>query len=481
MINDINISAINKNASQTELDSHANMPVVGRHCYIINDTGKTADVNAFAPDIKALKIPIVDAAIQYDCPYDGTVYILIVRNALYVKSMSNNLIPPFVMREAGIEVNDTPKIQKNDPGVEDHSIYFPSTNFRIPLSLWGVFSFFPTSKPTEDMVIECEEVYVLTPENWNPHSSAYAANEDSMLDWQGNLVEAKDRRKIIIEDIKESTTMAAPLSIGETEANLVNEIYSNIDKNNIESSLHYIPPSANQVASVLAGIDPNLNDVTLCTRMENMACLSHFKTNIGAVTVSKTGEYILEDDPVEECQDTDTERENESECNEDNEDVTEQFTINSLYQELHAGIEDFDEVFASAAHAGRAQGISAEQLSKVWRINIEDAERTLEVVNQRSLHKTNPSLARNYPTNDRMLRYNRIEQYFFMDTFFATKKAGKSSRGNTCCQLFVTDRGFYICCSHEVKERSFVGSQTVCKGNWCTRSHNIRCCRGTNI
>ncbi len=41
-----------------------------------------------------------------------------------------------------------------------------------------------------------------------------------------------------------------------------------------------------------------------------------------------------------------------------------------------------------------------------------------------------------------MLRYKRINEYFFMDTFFATKKAGKSSRGNSCCQLFVTDKGF---------------------------------------
>ena len=29
-----------------------------------------------------------------------------------------------------------------------------------------------------------------------------------------------------------------------------------------------------------------------------------------------------------------------------------------------------------------------------------------------------------------------------MDTFFATKESGKSSRGNTFCQLFVTDKGF---------------------------------------
>jgi hypothetical protein len=42
-----------------------------------------------------------------------------------------------------------------------------------------------------------------------------------------------------------------------------------------------------------------------------------------------------------------------------------------------------------------------------------------------------------------MLPYKRVDEYFFMDTFFATKKAGKSSRNNTCCQLlFVTDKGF---------------------------------------
>ena len=29
-----------------------------------------------------------------------------------------------------------------------------------------------------------------------------------------------------------------------------------------------------------------------------------------------------------------------------------------------------------------------------------------------------------------------------MDTFFATKKGGRSSRGHTCCQLFIMDKGF---------------------------------------
>jgi hypothetical protein len=48
----------------------------------------------------------------------------------------------------------------------------------------------------------------------------------------------------------------------------------------------------------------------------------------------------------------------------------------------------------------------------------------------------------NYLMGDRMLCYKQIGQYFFMDTLFAMSKAGKPTRGNSCCQLFVTDKGF---------------------------------------
>ena len=41
-----------------------------------------------------------------------------------------------------------------------------------------------------------------------------------------------------------------------------------------------------------------------------------------------------------------------------------------------------------------------------------------------------------------MLQYKQIREFYFVDTFFAISKAGKSSRGNTCCQLFVSHKGF---------------------------------------
>ena len=112
--------------SRSELDSHANMVVLGKNCFVFDGIhGKTCTVEPFNPSIRtAKKVPIVDAAIAYDCPYLHKTFLLIVQNVLYIPSMDNNLIPPFILREAGLEVKDTPKIHINDPTANDHSLAF---------------------------------------------------------------------------------------------------------------------------------------------------------------------------------------------------------------------------------------------------------------------------------------------------------------------------------------------------------------------
>jgi hypothetical protein len=77
--------------------------------------------------------------------------------------MANNLIPEFMMHKAGIIVNSMPKIQVTDPSVDDYAITFLETGFHILLSLWGMFSYFPTSKPSRDDLVEPEDVILLTP------------------------------------------------------------------------------------------------------------------------------------------------------------------------------------------------------------------------------------------------------------------------------------------------------------------------------
>ena len=48
-----------------ELDSHANMPVVGKGAHV-EYTDRTADVNAFSPQYDTAQLPIVDSVLQYD-------------------------------------------------------------------------------------------------------------------------------------------------------------------------------------------------------------------------------------------------------------------------------------------------------------------------------------------------------------------------------------------------------------------------------
>jgi hypothetical protein len=124
-------------SSRMELDSHDNMPVVGRNADIYLIQGEL-------PDYESMMIPIVDAAVLYQSPYDRKLYNLVIRNDLRAPSMQNNLVPSFVLREAGIRVKDTPKNQTIEPTEEDHSMYFPETDFQIPLSLWGMFLYFVT-------------------------------------------------------------------------------------------------------------------------------------------------------------------------------------------------------------------------------------------------------------------------------------------------------------------------------------------------
>jgi hypothetical protein len=60
--------------------------------------------------------------------------------------------------------------------------------------------------------------------------------------------------------------------------------------------------------------------------------------------------------------------------------------------------------FMAAAIDTFEQGVTPEHLSKVWRISFEDAKRTIDVTSQLSVTPKDPILAKNYGTNDRMLR-----------------------------------------------------------------------------
>ena len=92
------------------------MVVIGGQGTTIQHTGNFSDVNEFATDFGMMpRVPIADAVIAYDCPHSGEVFLLVAQNTLYIKIMEHNLVPPFIMRESGLEVNEKEKIHSSEP------------------------------------------------------------------------------------------------------------------------------------------------------------------------------------------------------------------------------------------------------------------------------------------------------------------------------------------------------------------------------
>ena len=169
------------------------MVAVGHQAYVISHTNQFVNVQAFTDEVTGLRdIPVVDAAIGYDCPYSGETYILALKNALCVPSMSHNLVPPFILREAGLRDNDKPKIHCKDPSVENHSLFHEESGLRIPFTMDETLTVFPTRALT-DKEIEQAEVYstiYLTPDShkWDPHDESCKINEDPFLNCNGDMV-----------------------------------------------------------------------------------------------------------------------------------------------------------------------------------------------------------------------------------------------------------------------------------------------------
>ena len=137
-------------------------------------------------------------------------------NVLSVPAMDHNLLPPFIIREAGLIVNYNPKIHVKDPSVEYHTIFFAKYDVWISLSPNGIFSRFPSSKPSIDDMDICEDILPMTPEGtWTPHNDAFGQNEANMLDYEGNMINNKYRVNIILENVFLDKALTASMMISE--------------------------------------------------------------------------------------------------------------------------------------------------------------------------------------------------------------------------------------------------------------------------
>ena len=280
-----------------------------------------------------------------------------------------------MLREMGVTVNDVPKIHKEDPTVDDHAITFVETGFRIPLSLWGIFSYFPTSKPTHDDLLNPNEVYILSPATWNPHSDAYSTNEESMLDWEGNMQPKKDHQhQIVLDDVEDDINMVASLLITLLEQEAIDTHLVKDDERYDEMGISFIPRLADNVSCTLGSISNTLVDLDLSGYMCEKECDGRIAASIGSTNTLQS-RYISDSEPED-----DEPNHDDSTCNDDDDSFDLSFDLDSKGAQ-----EKVAEFFSHATKASRPCGVTPEHLSKIWCISQEDTRRTINTMTQTSV------------------------------------------------------------------------------------------------
>ena len=185
--------------SRSELDTHADTCVVGKHALIVHDYDRPVRICGYDPTGPvAESLDTVTAALAYDDPLSGQTVILVVNQATHVPHLAHNLLSPFQMRLNDVKVNDCPRFLTDKPSDETHTIVVVGDSIDdklvIPLSIEGIVSVFPTRKPTRHEYETCAH-YELTYDAplWDPKDTSFAQQEESMVDSSGRLRETGDR------------------------------------------------------------------------------------------------------------------------------------------------------------------------------------------------------------------------------------------------------------------------------------------------
>ena len=82
--------------------------MAGRNCTVLNFSERICDVMPYSDTYQPIvDIPIVQAVTGYTSP-DGSQYILVFNEAIYMPDMDHSLLNPNQLRHFGLDVEDNP-------------------------------------------------------------------------------------------------------------------------------------------------------------------------------------------------------------------------------------------------------------------------------------------------------------------------------------------------------------------------------------
>ena len=180
------------------------------------------------------------------------------------------------------------------------------------------------------------------------------------------MIEPNHITQILLQYLPEDELMISDTHISSIEMNRIDVVAS--ASSAIGKYMYKVPPVFSGLDSFLSSISPVIDPVLLSKALEERGTIGIFASAIRSMN-SHSEKYLFNLSP--ESSDKPT-----------------------------RGELDLDSFFASATHEKSPKGISADHLSKVWKIDLDSENRTLGVTTQRFKRSDDPTLLINYSTND---------------------------------------------------------------------------------
>jgi hypothetical protein len=275
------------------------MAVAGRDCTIIARSGHFATVTPFSVDLPAMeRVKIGDVAIAYNNLFSGETCLLVMRNALLIPPMDHNLLLPFLIQEALLFLDKTPKFQSTGLSLENHTIHDQVTGLRIHLQLNGTFLYFASRLLTleEQENWENYPVIYLTPDSdqWDDHATHFADAEAAMLDYNGEIATTNKRSCDLFEEADISVLYANPGNwdsfeqLVDDQACRANDLgYPLLDD---DESLLACDGICVQLASLSTVFEPSL----FSAKLEDQAWILRVSLAVGRLTVDDAACEVFE-------------------------------------------------------------------------------------------------------------------------------------------------------------------------------------------
>ena len=176
----VNAVLIDDGEQRTDLDSHADTCVIGQHALIVHNLNCPVNIFGYDPS-KGTITPncrTVLAAVAYDFPMTGEIFIIDIHQAILIDHFHNNLLCPMQIMMYEVKVNYIPKYLTDNPTDQTHPIFMheKGETLLIPLYLHGVNSHFTSSNPTMEEYNNCTHFSATEVEpEWDPHDPSFSA------------------------------------------------------------------------------------------------------------------------------------------------------------------------------------------------------------------------------------------------------------------------------------------------------------------